>query len=108
MVASWHRCVILRPRGASRDRCGSIELEALSGCCDALLLGRLVCDIRRTVDRVTFKAPKAFVCKPPVASLAAATTAVSGLVQHQHQHQHHAYELQLHSPAAGLAARDER
>ena len=29
------------------------------------LLGRLVCDIRRTVDRRTFKAPKAFVCKPP-------------------------------------------
>ena len=27
--------------------------------------GRLACDIRRTVDRRTFKAFKAFACKPP-------------------------------------------
>ena len=56
---------------------------------------------------MTARTYKAFVCKPLAASLAAATTAVSGLAQHQHQHQHHTYELQLH-PAAGLARTKRR
>ena len=48
---SWHRCVIMRPLRGSRDRCGSVELRALSGCLMLSQARGLVCDVRRTLDR---------------------------------------------------------
>ena len=53
------------------------------------------------------KLSKRSFASPLVASLAAATTAVSGLAQHQHQHQHHTYELQL-QPCRGPGGTSRR